>query len=80
MPMTCIDRLDPETKDESYRFHPWCMRRGRVLCAFLASQAELNPYIRQFSGSRKVSRHTSQSSNKQQIVYYQSRNAATLLN
>ena len=55
-----IDRSGPETKDVNQLFHPWYLRRGRVLRAFLASQTDLDPHILQFGRPKKGARRTSQ--------------------
>ena len=44
IPIKRIDRSGPKSKDVNRLFHPWCMCRGLNLCAFLASQNDLDPH------------------------------------
>ena len=55
-----IDQSGPEPKDVTGLLHPRCLRRGRILYAFLASQTDLDPHIRQFGRPKKGARRTSQ--------------------
>ena len=75
-----IDRSGPESKDVNRLFHPRCMRRGCIFCAFLAGQTDFDPHIPQFGGPKKAARRASQLPITPPISYYYWRNATTFPN